>query len=563
MTDNGSPDDVLETENSSVETLEEDNPSVDRGWAWVVCFGALVINIIYDGCSYSFGIFFTKFLAYFGDTRSHTAWIGSLFFSVPLLCGPIAANITSRIGYRKSTIIGGLIASIGFSCGAFSNSITILCVTYGLISGFGMSLPYFNSIVVEAVYFKKKRALATGIAESGAGVGTVIFAPLTNYLISVYGWRGALLIVGGIVANIVVCGALFRPLKHAAREICKTELNESGYSSVGNTGKENDDTLYDLVPETKNNACFEVTTDKLIVNDNQYEQINIALNELETSHTTGSQDVRDGLSLEGEYLIKSDGNEETVVKGKSTNHSLDLALPNARLSRSLLELQEVTKTKARTPDPLTTNNGVVIRVVSKYIASTHILTNRGFILFSLSNFVMYFWYDVPYVFLVDKAISLEISDTNATFLISIIGIVHTAGNIFYGDKERISKTFLYGVSIILCGISVTLMPLFTEYFPLAALAGLFGLFSAANEAMCSIILIQVVGLTNLNQSYGIVMMLQGIANLLGPPAAGMYKTIMNEKQNSMFRVKLINNLGREKENSLFCYYRILCLYHFL
>ena len=529
--DNVNMDDGKGAENDSNNNDDEENPSVDKGWAWIVCFGALIINIIYDGCSYSFGIFFTKFLEYFGDTRSHTAWIGSLFFSVPLLCGPIAANITDRIGFRKSTIIGGLIASIGFSCGAFSNSVFVLCVTYGLISGFGMSLPYFNSIVVEAVYFKKKRALATGIAESGAGMGTVIFAPLTNYLISVYGWRGALLIVGGIVANIVVCGAVFRPLKHAARDKNTREPKESDQSSAVYTEKANDN-IYSHESGAKYDACFRddeiASTVKFY--DDQYNQMYKAVNKNDDFHITESQDADHLHVHEDDDSTKTDEDVTFMLKEDPASPIGDKALPNARLSRSLLELQEQTKTKHNKSDTVAANKNLFVQYVSKYVANTDILINRGFILFSLSNFVMYFWYDVPYVFLVDRAISLNISDTNATFLISIIGIVHTAGNIFYGylgDNERINKAFLYGVSIILCGISVTLSPLFTEYIPLAVLAGLFGLFSAANEAMCSIILIEVVGLANLNQAYGVVMMLQGIANLIGPPVAGWCKSSMS------------------------------------
>ena len=523
MNKDKSSDDETVADNSSINTVEVDNPSIDRGWAWMVCLGALVINIIYDGCSYSFGIFFTNFLTYFGDTRSHTAWIGSLFFSVPLLCGPIAANITSRIGYRKSTIIGGLIASVGFSCGAFSNSVTVLCVTYGLISGFGMSLPYFNSIVVEAVYFKKKRALATGIAESGAGVGTVIFAPLTNYLISVYGWRGALLIVGGIVANIIVCGALFRPLQPVVIGKYIKEQCDADQVSTDENGKEMDK-LSEIVNDTTHDISSEVIKSELTINDCQYNQRDIDVKESENWHNADKQEIKIECILEEEFLIKSEENVPNIVKENPTSQSVDIVLSNTRLSRSLLELQELTKSRSETTDISKVQHSVFIRVLSKYIANTDILTNRGFILFSISNFVMYFWYDVPYVFLVDKAMSMNISGTNATFLISIIGIVHTVGNIIYGylgDKEQISKPFLYGVSIILCGLSVTLVPLFTEYPPLAVLAGFFGLFSAANEAMCSIILIQVVGLRNLNQSYGVIMMLQGIANLVGPPVAGL------------------------------------------
>ena len=439
--------------------LDNHNPSTDRVWAWMVYIGALMMNIIYDRCSYSFGIFFTNFLTYFGDTRSHTACIGSLFFSVPLLCGPIAALTTRKIGYRKSTMIGGLIASVGFSCGDFSNSVTILCVTYGLISGFGISLPYFSSVVVDAVYFKKKRALATGIAESGAGVGTVIFAPLTNYLISVYGWRGALLIVGGIIANIAVCGTLFRPLLSAVRDKNITEQTNSEHTSYNGIEQETDK-RFEMFTDAAQERSIEGTNGQLTATGYQYD--NRAVKEFDNLHNPDAQEIKIG-------------------KG-------------------------VTKLNTEIIDFSKAKHGILVRGLSKYIANTDTLTNGGFILFSISNFVMYFWYDLPYVFLVDKAVSMNVSDTNEIFLISIIEIVHPVGNISYGylgDKEQISKTFLYGVSIILCGISVTLIPLFTEYPPLAVLAGLFGLFSAANEAMCSI-LIQVVGLDNLNQSYGVI-----------------------------------------------------------
>ena len=47
---------------------------------------------------------------------------------------------------------------------------------------------------------------------AGSGIGVFIFAPLTEYLIQEYSWRGALLITGSLLLNLVVCGALFRPL---------------------------------------------------------------------------------------------------------------------------------------------------------------------------------------------------------------------------------------------------------------------------------------------------------------------------------------------------------------
>lgn len=48
---------------------------------------------------------------------------------------------------------------------------------------------------------------------SGSGIGTFILAPAVQLLIEHYSWRGALLVLGGFVSNLCVCGALMRPLQ--------------------------------------------------------------------------------------------------------------------------------------------------------------------------------------------------------------------------------------------------------------------------------------------------------------------------------------------------------------
>lgn len=61
-------------------------------------------------------------------------------------------------------------------------------------------------------YFRQRKALAYGIAMSGSGIGTFVLAPAVQLLIELYSWRGALLVLSAIVANLCVCGALLRPI---------------------------------------------------------------------------------------------------------------------------------------------------------------------------------------------------------------------------------------------------------------------------------------------------------------------------------------------------------------
>lgn len=71
---------------------------------------------------------------------------------------------------------------------------------------------YIPSVVVVGVYFEKRRNLAMGLAVSGCGAGSLVFAPLLRLLVSTYGWRGSLLITSGLCLQSVVFGALLRPL---------------------------------------------------------------------------------------------------------------------------------------------------------------------------------------------------------------------------------------------------------------------------------------------------------------------------------------------------------------
>lgn len=52
------------------------------------------------------------------------------------------------------------------------------------------------------------------------------------------------------------------------------------------------------------------------------------------------------------------------------------------------------------------------------------------------------------------------------------------------------------------------------------LSGGFGLFIAANYSLTSIILVEIINIERFTSGYGLLLLAQGIANLIGPPLAG-------------------------------------------
>ncbi|XP_032514558.2 uncharacterized protein LOC116768050 [Danaus plexippus] len=195
----------------SVDARSEGLPPIpDGGWGWVVVFAAFLTSACADGLAYSFGILHEEFIATFNESQSKTSLIGSLFISIPLISGPVMSALVDRYGCRIMTMAAGVIATLGFLLAAFCNSVEMLCLTLGVVSGLAMGIFYVTSVVAVAFWFDKRRTLAVSIASCGIGFGTLIYSPLTDLLIQMFDWRNTLVLLAGTVLNMCVCGALMR-----------------------------------------------------------------------------------------------------------------------------------------------------------------------------------------------------------------------------------------------------------------------------------------------------------------------------------------------------------------
>ncbi|XP_039953110.1 monocarboxylate transporter 9-like isoform X1 [Bactrocera tryoni] len=241
-------------------SIDKKTPAVpDGGYGWIIVIASLIVSLIADGLGFSFGLINSELLNYFGESASKTAWISSLFFSVPLLMGPIWSNLVDKYGCRKMTIFGGFLSAVGFGLSSLCNSVEMLMLTFGIISGLGLGIGYVTAVVSIAFWFDKKRTFATGIAASGTGIGTLLYAPLTQWLIDSYGWRIATLILAGTMLNTCICGALMRAPdwingeKKLEKETRSQSLPTSPISIINHKENPTKQTLNDMIL-TKSNA---------------------------------------------------------------------------------------------------------------------------------------------------------------------------------------------------------------------------------------------------------------------------------------------------------------------
>ncbi|XP_078423963.1 monocarboxylate transporter 2-like isoform X1 [Cetorhinus maximus] len=185
----------------------------DGDWGWAVVLGAF-ISI---GFSYAFPkaitVFFKEIQDIFDSSYSEIAWISSTTLAVMYAGGPLSSVLVNKYGCRPVMMCGGLLCSIGMIAASFCNSIIGLFLCVGCIGGLGLAFNLQPSLTMIGKYFYKKRPIANGLAMAGSPVFLSTLAPLNQYLVNVFGWRGSFFILGAILLNCCVAGSLMRPLQ--------------------------------------------------------------------------------------------------------------------------------------------------------------------------------------------------------------------------------------------------------------------------------------------------------------------------------------------------------------
>eukprot|EP00096_Caligus_rogercresseyi_P015849 TRINITY_DN8329_c0_g1_i2.p1 TRINITY_DN8329_c0_g1~~TRINITY_DN8329_c0_g1_i2.p1 ORF type:complete len:585 (+),score=76.84 TRINITY_DN8329_c0_g1_i2:415-2169(+) len=507
----------------------------DGGWGWFVVFGSFMIHVIADGVTYSFGIFIEEFMRYFEVGASSVSFIVSILVGVTLGSGPIASIVTNKYGCRVATIAGAVFATFGLAISAALSNIPALCLSIGICAGFGFGLIYLPAIVCVSMYFEKKRAFATGIAVCGSGIGTFILSPLTSTLIEKYEWQGAILVIAGIVSLCFLFGFLFKPLgppspspKNKKTSDQATEEFEKMLNSNPENGAPeiclNGEALRPLEKQYQANSTRMALSHPVISN----------ISKVDCSKSNGESDVVFYGSYSKIYDKNRAPNRAPETKGSGQN--LVLNRKDIFYSGSLYNLREFRDD----PDGYTKNVTISaeesentgnlcqqwMKAFNKLVDFS-LLKDSIYIMFVISNFLTSIGFNVPYVYTFDRAQnSLKMSKEDASFLISIIGIANTLGRIVLGyisDKPWLNTLYLYNSCLAICGLCLGLSNFCLDYTTQAIYCAVYGVTSGAYVGLTSVVLVDLIGLDQLTHGFGLLLLFQGIASVIGPPIVGALK----------------------------------------
>lgn len=172
-------------------------------YGWVVLATMFMTMFMALGIRFSFGIFYVAILADTGWQRAETA----LIYSIMMLSYTIAivpsGFLFDRFGPRALFPVAPILLGAGLFLCSTIESIWEFYLYYGVMVGVSFSVIGFpNHMAVVPRWFQRRRGMASGLALSGIGFGSLLISWLSEYLIQQIGWRATFQYYG--IAVIVV-----------------------------------------------------------------------------------------------------------------------------------------------------------------------------------------------------------------------------------------------------------------------------------------------------------------------------------------------------------------------
>jgi MFS family permease len=153
------------------------------------CF---LLNMLGRGMGDTYAVFLLPLEREFGWTRSQVTGVYSLYLLVNGFSAPLVGLLFDRVGPRW--VYGAGVACLGAAFVLASTLATLwqFYLFIGVMVGLAVSL---NGMVPASAllsrWYRGRLSTAIGIAFSAVGVGTLLFVPLAQYLVTELDWRTA------------------------------------------------------------------------------------------------------------------------------------------------------------------------------------------------------------------------------------------------------------------------------------------------------------------------------------------------------------------------------------
>ncbi|KAK6196204.1 hypothetical protein SNE40_001474 [Patella caerulea] len=230
---------TTETIKSTKETIthveidtEDSGPKIGITLKIVLSISNCLMITVTIGLLYALSVLLIGIIDEFQASRSQASPIFSVFTAILFGGGGVVGPLMNRFNGGVLCMIGAILASAGCVISFFAQSVQVLILSVGVMTGIGLTVPFLLPFTSAGgnMYGKHRLTMIT-VTSICPGVGGVIFPVMTSKLVDIYDWRGVILIYGGLLLNCFPVGYLNYIVK---RRFCNTLVQKVNLKDIFN-----------------------------------------------------------------------------------------------------------------------------------------------------------------------------------------------------------------------------------------------------------------------------------------------------------------------------------------
>lgn len=427
------------------------------------------------------------------------------------------------------------------------------CVVF-CTSGLAFACAMPTSLTVVSHYFEKRRGFANCITVTGSSIGSFIYAPLITKLLSVYGYRGCMLVLAAIMLHGCICGALFRPLSfYETADKVVTEANQS------------EEKLLEEFDRRK--RLFEIQRKKVLERTNRLKggeppverqryklqipafkkvnswEIRIRSYSENCANVVKPEEIRVESDIQLSRRVRKRSFSQTLLDESEETSPIKTRLKNVMESKfsgsryvlgsipdvvndcMLKESLEVTDVQPfyisdRSIDQKDTGSDNVVSKRSLFvqtlasICDSEVLKMPVFIAFQFACALLSAGTMLCAIFIVPHAKEMGISEDDIAVLIAIFSAVDVVGRIFTGlisDKKWLRRSTMVAMASVVVSLTAHLLRFYTTYMALVVYSAVLGAVNGVFFSLAAVIIVDYLSLARLQSVLGFTHLVQGFA----------------------------------------------------
>ena len=180
------------------------NPS----YRWVIVAAGGLLGCVAIGAMFSLPVFLLPMAQDTGWSVTGISAAMTIGFLAMAMASMAWGGLSDRYGPRPVVLAGSVVLAASLALASRAASLIEFQLLFGLLIGASAAAVFAPMMACVTGWFDTRRGLAVSLVSAGMGMAPMTMSPLAAWLIAHHDWRGAMLIIAGIAAILMIPVAL-------------------------------------------------------------------------------------------------------------------------------------------------------------------------------------------------------------------------------------------------------------------------------------------------------------------------------------------------------------------